>query len=465
MNVFKKESTVIKYITPDKKFILSGVVTLLFSVVIKLISNFIGIIPDNVFISLDKLSSISNGFNFSSIIIFVLGIILIVVGIILCFKLPETVRIACMVKKSLFIYEYGNPLRLKENEALPSVKCKSVGNGIFTITISAVSSSVEELEKISSNISSCLNKKHKQYAVTQTTTDLAFNEVVFKIEDVTIDRSLYIDNVEDLKPDEPTKLIVADGTHIDLTTSGSILVAGKTRSGKTTGIISILTQILLMGRDNYNSKICIIDPKQAELSRLPHVVSLDENGEATEILNAIKDFATTIVKRQKVLNALSVQHGDAVKWWDAGFKPSFLFVDEYVACRTLFPKKASKTTPDYSLSNFDSLIKRIVTMGASAGCFCIISIAEASVEEGGLPSMIKSAMTTKLLFKPTLTEGRLIWSSEKLKDFNTGRVYNAGDAWFSSTDGIHDDVSFVHFPVMRFKVYKELGRLLNDYYK
>ena len=79
--------------------------------------------------------------------------------------------------------------------------------------------------------------------------------------------------------------------------------------------------------------------------------------------------------------------------------------------------------------------------------------------------MIKSAMTTKLLFKPTLTEGRLIWSSEKLKDFNTGRVYNAGDAWFSSTDGIHDDVSFVHFPVMRFKVYKELGRLLNDYYK
>ena len=128
-------------------------------------------------------------------------------------------------------------------------------------------------------------------------------------------------------------------------------------------------------------------------------------------------------------------------------------------------KKASKTTPDYSLSNFDSLIKRIVTMGASAGCFCIISIAEASVEEGGLPSMLKSAMTTKLLFKPTLTEGRLIWSSEKLKDFNTGRVYNAGDAWFSSTDGIHDDVSFVHFPVMRFKVYKELGRLLNDYYK
>ena len=49
-------------------------------------------------------------------------------------------------------------------------------------------------------------------------------------------------------------------------------------------------------------------------------------------------------------------------------------------------------------------------------------------------------------------------------DFNCERVYNAGDAWFSSTDGIHDNVSYVHFPYMKFKVYGELGRLLNEYY-
>ena len=44
------------------------------------------------------------------------------------------------------------------------------------------------------------------------------------------------------------------------------------------------------------------------------------------------------------------------------------------------------------------------------------------------------------------------------------RVYGPGDAWFSSTDGIHDNVSFVHFPVMKFAVYRELGRLLALYY-
>lgn len=44
------------------------------------------------------------------------------------------------------------------------------------------------------------------------------------------------------------------------------------------------------------------------------------------------------------------------------------------------------------------------------------------------------------------------------------RVYGPGDAWFSSTDGVHDEVSFVRFPQMNFPIYKELGRLLTEYY-
>ena len=103
-------------------------------------------------------------------------------------------------------------------------------------------------------------------------------------------------------------------------------------------------------------------------------------------------------------------------------------------------------------------------MGASAGCFVIVSIAEASVQEGGLPAMLRSAMSTKILFRPTLTEGRLMWDGEKLSNFSTDRVYGPGDAWFSSTDGIHDAVSFIHFPHMQFPVYKELGQLLQEYY-
>ena len=277
-----------------------------------------------------------------------------------------------------------------------------------------------------------------------------------------IDRSLTFSNVEEMRPASPTHLRVQDGADIDLTTSGSMLVAGKTRSGKTTGIIALLLQALQCGRDSFESEIAIIDPKQAELSRLPHVITLDEDGEATEILASLRWFAHIITKRQRVLNDLSEQSGDAIKWWDAGMHPSFLFIDEYVALRSVFPAKAAKDS-DYCVATFDSIIKRIVTMGASAGCYVIISIAEASVQEGGLPAMLRSAMSTRILFRPTRAEGLLLWDKTKL-DTMPDRVYRPGDAWYSSTDGVHDAVSYVHFPHMEFPVYRELGRLLALYY-
>ena len=208
----------------------------------------------------------------------------------------------------------------------------------------------------------------------------------------------------------------------------------------------------------------IVDPKQAELSRLPHTVTLDDNGDAGPILDALNGFASSITRRQSVLNDLSEQTGDAVKWWNAGMRPSFLFIDEYVSLRAILPaKKSTSKGPDFCLDDFDKLLKRIVTMGASAGCYAIISIAEASVQEGGLPAMLRSAMSTRVLFKPTRTEGLLIWDREKLEAMPE-RVYRPGDAWFSSTDGVHDLVSYVHFPILKFRAYRELGLLLQQYY-
>ena len=78
--------------------------------------------------------------------------------------------------------------------------------------------------------------------------------------------------------------------------------------------------------------------------------------------------------------------------------------------------------------------------------------------------MLRSAMSTKILFRPTLPEARLLWDSEKLTELNTSRTYLPGDAWFSSTDGKHDLVTYVHFPRLDFPAYRELGRLLDEFY-
>ena len=459
---FFKNTPALKFATPSTKIMVLGVLAIFFYALFSLIEVGIRRFADTMSLDLSIINSyIENLCN----VLLLIGIALFIISIIVCILTTDAMKIAIRVKKKIGCYKYGNPLSLKEGELLPQIKCKKTGLGIYELSISATTNTVEEIQEISSSISSSLNRRYKRYAVTVTNVDVAFNEVTFKIEDVAVDRTLYIKSIEELRQTDVTKLKVQKGVFIDLTTSGSMLIAGKTRSGKTTSIICLLLQVLLSGRDCYESEVMIIDPKQAELSRLPHVYTLDENGEAKQILEALKRFADTIVKRQQILNDMSEKKGDVVHWWEADFKVSLLFIDEYVSARTMFPKRATKEESEYSLSAFDGLIKRIVTMGASTGSYIIISIAEASVEEGGLPAMLRSAMTTKILFKPTLPEARLMWGSDKLKDFSAGRVYGAGDAWFSSTDGTHDEVSYVHFPVMNFLVYRELGRLLEQYYE
>lgn len=449
-----------QYSNPATKTLVAGALSLLLSV----FSTIIAIALANTAPNLGFARALAGMMYHITMFFFVLAILAALAALWIAVKQSEADKIRIMIKKRLFSPEYGNPLHLKEGERLPKIKCWEIEQGIFEIAITTTCCTVNEIREISSSVSAALKGKYAQYAVTETYVETAFNSVGFRIEDVKADKSITVHSANELKPKEHSKLIVQKDTVIDLTTSGSMIFAGKTRSGKTTGVISILMQALTAGRDNYGSQIVIIDPKQAELSRLPHTVTLDEDGEARGILEALKQFADTIKERQRVLNDLSEEKGDAVHWWEANFHVSFLFIDEYVALRSIFPKRAVKEDGGYNLAEFDALIKRIVTMGASAGCYAIISIAEASVEEGGLPAMLRSACTTKILFKPTPNEGRLLWDSEKLRDLPQ-RVYNAGDAWFSSTDGIHDNVSCVHFPRMDFPVYRELGRLLEEYYK
>lgn len=463
MNRYNKDATFLCFATPSTKFFVLGVVLQIIFVVSYGLGYVLLHLPKDYFPYRDVFFSMGKVFRCIGIILFIAGCVAWLCSIIFCLALSTASKIRIAIKKGLFYFPLGNPLNLKNGERLPTVKVSEKDKGIYEIVISATTCTIEDLQGISGCISSILNKKLSCYAVTLTDTDIAMNHVMFTIENVTIHREIIAESVHDLKQATSTKMIIQQNCYIDLTTSGSMLVAGKTRSGKTTGIISVLLQALLYGRDNFGSEIIIIDPKQAELSRLPHTVTLDSDGGGKAILDAMKRFADAIKNRQKILNDLSEKKGDAVKWWDADFHVSFLFIDEYVSVRTIFPAKPTKDNPEYSLADFDGLLKQIVTMGASAGCYAIISIAEASVSEGGLPALLRSAMSTKILFRPTLAEGALMWDREKLKNFPE-RVYNAGDAWFSSTDGKHDNVTFVHFPVMNFKVYGELGRLLRLYY-
>lgn len=461
---FHKEDNVLAFALPSTKLLVLGSLLTGFAAMAYLFQWLLGRIPRNWMENTEIMDAWITGLSVIAKGCLVSAFIAVFTAVLWYIRASEAVKIRYMTTKALFYAPLGNPLHLLAGELLPQVQCVKADNG-YDLSVSTTSVTPETVVNASESISAGLRRRYRSYAVTQTSTDLDFSRVIFHLEDVTTDKHLVYDQIGQLDLSEPTKIVLQRGTCLDLTSAGSILVAGKTRSGKTTGIMYILLNILSAGRDEFHSEVIVADPKKAELSCLPHVYTLSENGEAKDILDAIRRFADTITFRQKILNDLSVKSGDAVRWYDAGFHPSILFIDEYVALRSLFPQKAAKENPGYSLNAFDSLLKRIITMGASSGSFVILSIAEASVSEGGLPSMLRSALTTKILFRPTLEEARFLWDSEKLNDLNNARVYHAGEAWFSSTDGIHDGVSCVVFPEMKFSVYRELGKLLDAYYK
>lgn len=395
-------------------------------------------IPDNYFISSATLNYAFCEMLAAGASFIVFALLTFLAAYIIYIKTPDSERIRHAVQRGLSCPCFGNVLGLKDGQLLPRVSCFFVSPGHYDVIIRGDGIDLERLSKCPSQISNLISGRLSKYAVVSVECAPDCCSAVFHVEDVSGDHTLTFSDVSEMRNDDPTKIMIQEGTSLDLTTSGSVLIAGRTRSGKTTSLAALLIQILLQGRDDFGSEVIIVDPKQAELSRLPHVVTLDKDGGARGILAAMRRFAESIQRRQAVLNDLSSIKGDAVRWWEAHMRPSFLVLDEFVALRGLFPKKPDKIDPAYSLAEFDELLKRIVTMAQSAGGFVLISIAQASVDEGGLPSMLRSAMGTKILFRPTLEEGRFLWPGSVLEPLALAHKYPPGSAWVSSTDGVHD---------------------------
>lgn len=403
-------------------------------------------------------------YKIAIISLFAIACIIFIVAIIEFACRSDRRKIQYLLQKKFCNIKYGNPLNLKEGQYLPVIKVFEHQKG-YKIRISCKSAKFSDLLNLTDVISSYLDeKKFKDYAVIFKEPDIACNYVEYIIQNVVSNankQSVY-HSIEDIPSDDVTKRYINDGISLKYSTilNASALIVGRTRSGKTTGIIStFLLPTLKQGPDRFGSKVIIIDPKSAELSRCPFVLSPDmENGNASHILQAIEEFNSIRIKRQQIINKYNK------KWFQIGMKPSILFIDEFVAFLDLFPVKSTKDNPNYCVDYIQSLLKQIATMGASAGCFLILSVAQASVGAGGISSIINNACGIRILFKPSKQEAKYLWSADKLETMNE-REFMPGDAWWSADDGINNNVSFIKFPKLEFNEFEALSDLLIKYYK
>lgn len=450
----------LRYCSPTPKILIFGGILLLFAGLIKIF--------EYIAFCICGLLRLNKKVDFSSVMIFFLAVsaLVFIIALLELFFRGNKKNIKYIVRQALCDSSYGNPLKLKDGEIEPSVRVVDNPKG-YKITIDCVSAVFDDVAGLGMVISGCLRNKYGMYAVVSKEEDLAGRFTDYYIEDVVsgfYKQSIY-KSIDDV-PSHLTKIYIRDDVYIDYSRvlNSSAIIAGKSRSGKTTAIIStFLLPMLKQGRDGFESKIIIVDPKSAELSMCPHVLSPAPNGSVEHILDAIRGFNSTRIERQKIINGFCKAKGKAVKWFDIGMKACILFLDEFVSIQDMFPKKASKDKPDYSLADFQGLLRQIATQGASAGCFLILSTAEASVGTGGLETAVNNACGIRILLKPSMNEARYLWNSDALKVMRE-RQYGAGDSWFSADDGNNNSVRFVKFPRIEFGEYEALSELLSLYY-
>lgn len=448
----------LKYCSPTPKLIVFGVGLLFISGLLKIIEMAV-----SQLIVIMEWKGIADYTTAISILI-EMAIIIFGIAILEYATRSDKRQIKYIVRKRLCAFHMGNPLHLTDGEIEPRVKVFRTKRG-FKITVECQSAKFDNVASLETTISDSLRKRFGNFAVVSKEEDVAGRYVDYFIEDVVANynkQSVYY-SIDDV-PSHATKVFIRDDVYIDYSKilNASAIIAGKTRSGKTTAIIStFLLPILKQGRDDFGSRIVIVDPKSAELSLCPHVLSPKEDGSVEHILDAIRDFNRLRVDRQKIINDACRKSGKAERWNTLSMKPCILFLDEYISLADMMPRKASKEKPDYSLTEFQSLLRQITFQGASAGCFILFSVAQASVGTGALESAINNACGIRILFKPSIDEARYLWSSDKLEVLRA-REYMTGDAWVS-IDG--NDVFFVKFPQLKFGEYEALKELLTLYYE
>lgn len=457
---FKTGEPVLRWSWPGTKLFLTGATAFGLSVALLIITAALRNLSD--FSGVTQLSTLGVKTSHAAWLLVLVGALLVTSGVFLNLWAPGRYQLFWYSRQRLYAHRFGNPLGLRAGEVLPRLSVTRDRKEGYWVRVDAVSASVEEITRATAALSAGTRGKLEGFAVTDVDEDPASRFVRFHFEDVLKDRSIHVGSLADLDSGDPTKLLVQEGTTIDLETSGSMIIAGKTRSGKTTGVLSLLLQVAAFGPDTHGSSLVIVDPKQAELSRVPGTVTLDEEGSAKPVLAAMRNLEATMRERQRFLGDISEKSGTAQTWWGAGLRPSLLFIDEFVALRSLLPARASKDTPGYSQKIFDDSLRRLITMGAAAGVFVMISIAQASAEQ--LPTMLRDAFSTRILFRPTKDEAAFLWDP-RLFQALPQTTHGPGDAWFSSTDGIHDSVSLAHFPRFQpgFGEYRVLGDLLRKY--
>lgn len=241
-----------------------------------------------------------------------------------------------------------------------------------------------DLDRLAEDVSGSFRGRLANYAVTSSRIAPNGNEFILTLEDVGSDRTWRPATLEEMR--QPTHVLrLQKDLTINLADSPHLIFYGKSGSGKSTSLISVLVQALMWA----GSQIYIADPKR-EFSALSDFYPADRLAvEADEVI-AMLDRVCEIVRDRQIVVSDGVKKRQqmGLRAYDLGLSPVVVMIDEVSALMASMDSKQKK--------EFLALLTQIVMKGRSVSCFLILGN-QSALAEKGITTDIRGQIATKIV--------------------------------------------------------------------
>lgn len=241
-----------------------------------------------------------------------------------------------------------------------------------------------DLDRLAEDVSGSFRGRLANYAVTSSRIATNGNEFILTIEDVGSDRTWRPATLEEMK--QPTHVLrLQKDLTINLADSPHLIYYGKSGSGKSTSLISVLIQALMWA----GSQIYIADPKR-EFSALSDFYPADRLAvEADEVIAMLDRVCEIVRDRQKVVSdGVRKRQKMGLRAYDLGLSPVVVMIDEVSALMASMDNKQKK--------EFLGLLTQIVMKGRSVSCFLILGN-QSALADKGITTDIRGQIATKIV--------------------------------------------------------------------
>lgn len=287
------------------------------------------------------------------------------------------------ITKSLLATMSVNQLRDTPHISVPRVRVGASLPSHVKVTVEKLPG-MYDIEKLTEDINASFRgRKLGAYAVVSSriTDDGLYYK--FVLEDKGSDKTWRPKSLEEMMQ-KSHEIKLQNDLIINLADKPHIIAWGKSGSGKSSLLFSMILQLLMSG-----SEVYFIDPK-SEFSAFQEFYPLERIQEDTEaILELLRYVCGELKRRQKVVaKAVKKQQKIGLRGYDIGLTPIVVVADEIGSAVASMDTKQKK--------EFLALLTQIVQKGRSVSVFCIVAT-QSPKTDTTLSSDIRSQFATKIL--------------------------------------------------------------------